>query len=173
MATKKFTFKANKATGKFASFYNYDHDILYKKINVGSIHYEAPFTIRLKVEKANITEDGNPNCSWKWITLKGEHESLQAAKDWLNANADRLFATYPISIEDWHTFGYIPGKSGYSILNRGRMPKEGQLVRVVFGTKEGKLDPGESDCYWTKEGMDWTAEIIPLKWIASSNSETK
>lgn len=37
-------------------------------------------------EKADINEDGNPNCTWRWVTLKAKFESLQGAKDWLNEN---------------------------------------------------------------------------------------
>lgn len=81
----KFTFKTTKPTGKYASFYNPSHDIKLNKKDVGSI-VDGKWTIRLKVVKDDIMEDGKPNCPWEWISLKKESSSLQEAKDFLNAN---------------------------------------------------------------------------------------
>ena len=92
-ATKKFTFKTEKATGRYRSFYNDSHTIRMKKMTVGSIT-DRTWQIRLMVVKDDINEDGNPNCEWKWIALKKESASLQEAKDWLNTNFVSLNEKY-------------------------------------------------------------------------------
>jgi hypothetical protein len=82
----KFTFKTEKSTGRFRSFYPDLHYIKLKKTEVGSIDDEKPYYIRLKIFKSDINEDNNHNCSWKWIQLKKQSASLQEAKDFLNVN---------------------------------------------------------------------------------------
>jgi hypothetical protein len=91
----KFTFKTEKPTGRYRSFYRKNHDIKIKKKKVGSI-VDREWKIRLMVLKSDINEDGNPNCEWKWITLKKESASLQEAKDWLNVNFISLNEKYKI-----------------------------------------------------------------------------
>jgi len=78
-----FTFKTEKSTGRFRSFYPDHHYIKIKKSKVGTISDEHPHKIRLAIFKDDINEDGNPNCEWKWITLKKESESVKDAKEWL------------------------------------------------------------------------------------------
>jgi hypothetical protein len=46
--------------------------------------------------KNNIMEDNNPNCEWRWLTLKKKSDSLQEAKDWLNENIEVIFNTFNI-----------------------------------------------------------------------------
>lgn len=91
----KFTFKTEKPTGRYRSFFSESHDIKLKKMKVGSI-VDITWQIRLMVLKDDINEDGNPNCEWKWITLKKESASLQEAKDWLNVNFISLNQKYKI-----------------------------------------------------------------------------
>lgn len=91
----KFTFKTTKVTGQFHSFFNDTHDIKLNKVKVGSIE-DKTWKIRLKVIKTDINEDGNPNCDWKWVTLKKESKSLQEAKDWLNENINIITNKYPL-----------------------------------------------------------------------------
>jgi len=86
MKATKFTFKTNKPTGKYHSFFETFHYIKLNGLQVGSIDDKAPHKIRLMV----ILEDGNPNCDWKWIKLKHESVSLQDAKDWVNVNFDKI-----------------------------------------------------------------------------------
>jgi hypothetical protein len=92
----EFKFKTNKPTGKWRAFDNPSHHIKHKGKEVGMIDHEAPFKIRLMVMKADIMEDGNGNCPWKWITLTKQSESLQEAKDFLNEKIDIIFAKYNI-----------------------------------------------------------------------------
>jgi hypothetical protein len=54
----------------------------------------------LKIDKMDINEDGNPNCSWRWITLKKQSGSLQTAKDWLNEHIEDIMIKYKLHIED-------------------------------------------------------------------------
>jgi len=82
---KKFTFKTDKATGMYRSFHPDHIAIKLNKIKCGGIDDKRPHQIRLQVIKKDIMEDGNPNCKWRNILLKKESNSLQEAKNWLNA----------------------------------------------------------------------------------------
>jgi hypothetical protein len=91
---KKFTFKTEKSTGQYRSFFQDHHYVKLNKIQVGMIGDEAPYRIRLQVIKSDITEDGNLNCEWKWITLKKNSESVADAKTWLNENITTILEKY-------------------------------------------------------------------------------
>jgi hypothetical protein len=86
----KFTFKKEKATGKWKSFDHDWHWIKLKKKEVGTISDSPPFHIRLMVIKKDINEDGNPNCVWRWITLAKESNSIGEAKDYLNNHIETI-----------------------------------------------------------------------------------
>jgi hypothetical protein len=101
MTTKKkikFTFKTHKETGSYAWLHKPYHKFLLNKNEVGSIEPDKPHKIKLMVMKKDIQEDNNPNCLWRWITLKRESESLQEAKDFLNENIDAILTKYTIRI---------------------------------------------------------------------------
>jgi len=99
-AVEKFTFKTEKPTGRYRSFYSSSHHIKLKGFEVGSINPEKPFKIRFMVMKNGTTiTDDNPNCKWKWITLKHESETLEAAKEWLNANIEGIKKNWPLRTE--------------------------------------------------------------------------
>lgn len=95
----KFTFKTHKPTGRYKSFYSAFHDIKYKKIKIGSIDDKFPHTIRLMVIKADIMEDGNSNCKWKWISLVKKSNSIAEAKEFLNANMTAILVKFNINID--------------------------------------------------------------------------
>jgi hypothetical protein len=86
-----FTFKTIKPTGRYKSF---DSDIIEIKRNkklVGNISPDKPFKIRLHVIKDGINfKDNNPNCDWKWITLKKESNSIEEAKQFLKDNFEEI-----------------------------------------------------------------------------------
>lgn len=87
----KFTFKTERATGSYASFFPKQHYIKLNKKEVGLISDGEPYKIRLHIIKKDIREDGNPNCDWKWITIKTpEFKELQEAKNWLNNNIEGI-----------------------------------------------------------------------------------
>jgi hypothetical protein len=99
MATKKkikFTFKTTRPTGSYAWLHKPYHDVLLNKNKVGAIDPEKPHTIRLMIMKADIMEDGNKNCPWKWIQLKRISESLDDAKVFLNESIDAILTRYKI-----------------------------------------------------------------------------
>jgi len=95
----KFTFKTEKATGRYRSFHPDWHHIKLEKIKVGAITDSKPHKIRLQIIKKDILEDGNPNCTWKWIQLKGRFDSIQDAKIWLNDHIDSILSKYDIYME--------------------------------------------------------------------------
>ncbi len=86
--SKKFTFKKQKATGRYRSFQIENTDIKQNGKVVGMIEGDSLFRIRLAVLKDEIGEDGNPNCKWKWVTLKDKSESEEQARLWLNEFRD-------------------------------------------------------------------------------------
>lgn len=91
-----FTFKTRKPTGKWRSFFETHHDVKLDGKDVGSIDDKQPHTIRLMVHKADINEDENPNCSWKWIKLKKQSSSLDEAKQYLNDFIHQILEKYNI-----------------------------------------------------------------------------
>ena len=103
MTTKKkikFTFKTHRETGSYAWLHKPYHKVFLNKNEVGSIEPDKPHKIRLMVMKADINEDGNPNCEFKWITLKRESESLDDAKTFLNESIDAILSKYTIRIHE-------------------------------------------------------------------------
>lgn len=88
---KKFTFKQNKATGRYRSFFPENTTIKHNGKEVGTI-FEDGFRIQLQVIKKDILEDGNPNCVWKNVLLKYRPTSLQDAKDYLNNNQEKILS---------------------------------------------------------------------------------
>jgi len=80
----QFTFKTVHPTGKWRSFEPDQHIIKLNKKEVGRIDCDPPHKIRLMVVKKDINEDKNPNCTWKWITLKQPFKSLAEAKEFAN-----------------------------------------------------------------------------------------
>jgi hypothetical protein len=95
-----FTFKTERATGKYRSFSPDRHVIKLNRKEVGLIEDKKPYKIRLAVIKKDIMEDKNPNCPWKWITLKHESESLDDAKKFLKENYDRIMELFNIHYFD-------------------------------------------------------------------------
>ena len=95
MATK-FTFKTNKPTGAYKSFHNDEHVIKLDKKEVGQITHSHPHRIRLIVEKDDVATSDNPNCTWKWITLKKESELVADAKQWLNEKFDSITTKFKL-----------------------------------------------------------------------------
>jgi len=99
-----FTFKKQeKATGLMAVGEPYPNvDIKLNKKICGYI--SAPtwnsqsnkWLIRFSVIKKDIMEDGNSNCSWRWITLKKQSETEQEARDFLKIYADKIIEKYDL-----------------------------------------------------------------------------
>ena len=96
----KFTFKTDHPTGMYRSFFSSQHYIKLKKKVVGMIGDKFPHRIKLQVIKEDINKDGNPNCTWEWITLKGTYVSLDDAKEFLKENTDRIIKKYNLYMEE-------------------------------------------------------------------------
>jgi len=90
-----FTFKTEKPTGRYRSFYNDIYNIKLKNKVVGLITPEIPHKIRLHVVKDGIKfKDNNPNCEWMWITLKVEFKTVDEAKEFLKRNFTGIIQKY-------------------------------------------------------------------------------
>ena len=92
----KFTFKTEKPSGKYRSFFDDHIDIKYNKKVVGEITPKFPHKIRLMVIKNEKITDNNPNCNWKWITLKKDFESIDEAKLWINDKKSELLNVFEL-----------------------------------------------------------------------------
>lgn len=57
--------------------------------------FGKPFAeIKFSIIKADIMEDGNPNCTWKWITLKKKFESETQARVFVKENIVAIAEKY-------------------------------------------------------------------------------
>ena len=98
MKNPKFTFKTERPIGRYRSFYPDSIYIKFKGIRCGRIQERFPYKISFQIIKKDINEDKNPNCPWKWITLKKESQSLQEAKEWLNQNIQQILERYELNL---------------------------------------------------------------------------
>ncbi len=104
---KKFTFKKYIPTGKWKSFNLRElWDIKLDKKIVGQVFGDKSFdppklyNIRFMVCKKDIMEDKNPNCEWKWITLKYSPPSFQKAKDFIMKHSDDIQEQFNLFIDE-------------------------------------------------------------------------
>ena len=98
---EKFTFKTIKSTGKWKSFDNDSYNILLKKKKVGVFFNKGEgYSINFMVMKTETITDNNPNRPWKWITLKHRAESLEAAKDYVNDNFQKITSSFTLNQQD-------------------------------------------------------------------------
>jgi hypothetical protein len=101
----KFTFKKyQKATGLagVAEAGRENYDIKLNKVIIGGLgrnHSYDKIDIRFKVRKKDIMEDNNPNCEWKWVTLKYKPSSFQEAKDFLIKFSEDIQKQFNLRIE--------------------------------------------------------------------------
>lgn len=85
----KFTFKTDKPTGRYRSFYNDYHHIKLNKKCVGNIA-DKTWRINLFVYRDDKPDD------FKVITLMKKPNSLQEAKDFLNETIDAILSKYKL-----------------------------------------------------------------------------
>lgn len=91
---KNFTFK----TDKSGIWHGDTADIKLGGRVCGVLVPRSRFTdyqVRFMVTKADILEDGNRNCPWKWVGLTGRYKDLDAAKAWVKENSAMLQDKYP------------------------------------------------------------------------------
>lgn len=89
----KFTFKLDKPSGAYRSFYKPSCDIKLNKRVCGSITYTKiinVFEIRFMVIKTDIMEDGNPNCVWRWVNVTKNFSTIDKAKEWIRQRNDSI-----------------------------------------------------------------------------------
>lgn len=103
----KFTFKENKSTGRYRSFYPSTHDIKLNKkvvghitqINDGSGFIDVPtenigkYNVAFAVKREKTA--GNP-APFKWVNIKVKFDSVDEAKAWANRNIDVILAKFDI-----------------------------------------------------------------------------
>lgn len=86
----KFTFKTNKPTGPYRSFFESTYNIKWNKVCVGEFftNKEGAWRIHLRIMKdeklAPNLDDGNKNCPWVWVRLKQCFPTIEAAKEYIN-----------------------------------------------------------------------------------------
>jgi hypothetical protein len=105
MKHSDFTFKTDKPTGKYKSFFDSQYLIKYKKVEVGyfSKKYREGkdvFRVNFKVWKNENDLEKEPNCKWKWVTFKKEFFSLEEAKMWINEIKETIWEKYDIALEE-------------------------------------------------------------------------
>ena len=88
----KFTFKKNQSTGRYRTFDPDSADIKLNKKVVGHIQAKGgsicgPWRISLAIKKECTENDPAP---FKWITLKAEFDSIDAAKNKINESAEAI-----------------------------------------------------------------------------------
>jgi len=90
----KITFKTIKPTGKWRAFDKDNHLIKLDGKEIGAISQDAPYIVSFMVIKdgARFT-DNNPNCKWKWVFTRQEHNTLEDAKDWATDYVTRFLLT--------------------------------------------------------------------------------
>ena len=98
----KFTFK-NEKLSPYSSYLKHTTIKLNRKEcgsiwekNISSTENEAE--IRLMIVKNDKINDGNPNCSWMWITLKNKFASTDEAKQFLHDNIDKITQKYTLNL---------------------------------------------------------------------------
>lgn len=103
---KKFTFKQHpRLTGLAGVAYAGKEwvDIKLNNVIVGNLYKGGSLSqvqIRFKIWKKDIMEDGNPNCKWKWVTLKYNPESIIDAKNYIHKFNNIIQAQLNLYIEE-------------------------------------------------------------------------
>jgi anti-sigma28 factor (negative regulator of flagellin synthesis) len=80
----KITFKTEKPTGKWRSFYNSSTYIKAdgKKIGMFGDDKDGKIKVSVMAMKNDTIKDDNPNCKWKWVTFKARFDDMDSAKAW-------------------------------------------------------------------------------------------
>jgi len=90
---KKFTFKTDKPTGRYRSFFDPIYEIKYNKSVVGTISPKPPHRVRLMVSDL-------PDGHWRWVQLKYRGETLPETKAWLLENQEAIMEKYHLRQEN-------------------------------------------------------------------------
>jgi hypothetical protein len=95
---KRFTFKINRSTGPYRSFYPDTVDIKIDKKIVGSIttkngHLSGHWKVSLCVKDNSPIR---PSMKFRWATLAKECETIDDAKKWLLKNQEGITNKYDL-----------------------------------------------------------------------------
>lgn len=93
----KFTFKKDKPTGRYSSFYDTHVRIKFKRKVVGEVVDRSPYTIRLMVVKPPTSFDPAP---FKWISLQRKFETLDECLEFLQDNTDKIRSQFELHEQD-------------------------------------------------------------------------
>jgi len=90
----KFTFKKqHRNTGLFAIGHPHqDVDVKFNKKKFGYIHAANWSRKHWTVQYAVKDGESNPNCDWNWVMVREKFNDEQAARDWFQANAEKIAA---------------------------------------------------------------------------------
>lgn len=94
---KQFTFKTEKSTGRYRSFYPDQHLIKLQGKEVGTISDDLDHKIRLMVKKEPTKEDPAP---FRWAYLKGTFPNLMEAKYFLQANFEKITTQFDLYLSE-------------------------------------------------------------------------
>lgn len=117
----KITFKTTKPTGRYRAF-----DSEYTEIKAdGKVcgtfgsDKDGNVTVRLMAVKdgEKITDD-NPNCPWKWVTLKARFQDLGAAKEWCVQNLPKI-TTFEIWLSEGLRFKDMTNEGIVGLVGKG------------------------------------------------------
>ena len=103
---KKFTFKQHPHPSGLEGVVQAGKtwvDIKLNKKVVGTLFKEGslyPVDIRFKIHKKDIMEDGNPNCEWRWTTLKHKPTTIEEAKLYLLEFNDVIQQKFNLYIDE-------------------------------------------------------------------------
>jgi hypothetical protein len=104
MKTNKLSFKKEPKSTGLARVANPHSStkILINKEWCGTIQHPFKYskndlwTVGLMIIKADIMEDDNPNCPWRWAWMKTQFKDDVEAKAWIKENWEMLLMRYDI-----------------------------------------------------------------------------
>lgn len=87
-----FTFKTEKATGRYRSFFNDQYLIKIKRKEVGLIVQNKDYSYSPKF----TVKDNSRHCGWRWITLKMSRNTVDEVKKALKESFDTITTKYEL-----------------------------------------------------------------------------
>jgi hypothetical protein len=107
-----FSFKKNRSSGKWGHLEpqnNYTIKLGGKEVGTISeirvrhdlfkrydLEDDGKFNVMFTINKKDPMEDNNPNCSWRWVTLKAKFDNSEAAKEFVVNNAPAILKQFDL-----------------------------------------------------------------------------
>lgn len=92
----RFTFKEEKATGKFKSFEMRYFTIKLEKKKVGNIREQQYYKDGERYSVSLAVKETNNKCGFKWIVLLKKFNDPSEAKEYLNSKCDNLIKQFDL-----------------------------------------------------------------------------